>query len=378
MLPCLLWLTGNGLPLVSELKSIGGRRLHAATVQYCVPTSYGLRCKLIILILGCCFSLICGVQFHDFTNPNQDDDADDFFDTCDHESLPTGEMSMKHVTDQQHNDQVDVGESCHLSSAEMQVADADNIRADQPATENALLVEDLRLGKENSSMQNGVAEGAAASQCGTKSASKTASSSTKTNTKLTESIMALATFKGKEAEMSHIAQSTVAAAASMASPSNEEAPVSARTRSSLELEGQRKSQDDTCAQASALKAAASPTIALRTSHSANKGQASEEKKRGHKTEKTESGGASTTPCKSLAKKPRTEQPVSKTPNFSRFDASRGRTTAISRTPSGRASSASAADRPAKTPRSAAKSVIYLHTYAHMRICVRYTYKYILL
>jgi hypothetical protein len=150
--------------------------------------------------------------------------------------------------------------------------------------------------------------------------------------KLTESIMALAGFKGKEAELTKIAHSTVAAAAAVSSPIVGEGPIASRTRRSLE--GSKKSLG------SARKGA--PT-------SGKDARKSEEKKRVH------NAGASTTPSKSVTKKPRTEEkrPVAskeaKTPSFERFGGARGRRTGVLSTPNGRSSSAPA-------PRSGRKMV----------------------
>ena len=151
--------------------------------------------------------------------------------------------------------------------------------------------------------------------------------------KLTESIMALAGFKGKEAELTKIAHSTVAAAAAaVSSPIAGEGPIASRTRRSLE--GSKKSLG------SARKGA--PT-------SGKDARKSEEKKRVH------NAGASTTPSKSVTKKPRTEEKrpatskEAKTPSFERFGGARGRRTGVSSTPNGRSSSAPA-------PRSGRKMV----------------------
>ncbi len=283
------------------------------------------------------------LQFHDFTNPCQDDDADLFFDTCNHESLPTGASSVQHVTAQQGDDHGSASEeracdegaepkqSGPVAPAEIPVDAAPLAPAADGAAEPAVEAGD----EEETAPQTRLASAK-------KSASKGASAGgSKQNSKLTESIIALAGFKGKEAELTLIAESTVATAVA----AGDDAPVSARTRSSLE--GPK---------ASAQKGAASPGVGLRASASGSAGLKSDEKKRAHKT------GASTTPAKSFAKKPRTEETrdageqESKTPSFARFGGSRGRTAGVSSTPNGRSSSAPATGRPSITPRSARKTV----------------------
>ena len=196
-----------------------------------------------------------------------------------------------------------------------------------------------------------------------KSAAKGASAGgSKQNSKLTESIIALAGFKGKEAELTLMAGSTVATV-----PAGDDGPVSARTRGSVE--GQRASLGEGRSQSSAQKGAASPGGALRTTVSGSAGLKSDEKKRAHKA------GASTTPFKSFAKKPRTEESrdagekESKTPNFARFGGSRGRSTGVSSTPSGRSSSVPGTGRPSMTPRSARKTVcLFPVNFAHSPPC----------
>jgi len=293
---------------------------------------------------------VCFVQFHDFTTPCQDDDADAFFETCDHESLPTGESSMQHVT-AQHVGDLDAdavgAQPCAISSegGEGKCAQAEldvSMSTVTPAKEGGKQCAD----KENVSLQR---PAASASKC---------TAGGKPNSKLTESIMALAGFKGKEAELTNMANHSVASASASVSPgAGEEAPISGRTRRSLE--GQRKSQGGRRSQGSARKGVPSPGIALHIS--LGKGLKSEEKKRAHKT------GSTTTPYKSDAKKPRTgekravQDKESKTPIFSRFGGARGRGTDASRTPNGRSSSAPVTGRPSMTPRSARKTVSFVYT-----------------
>lgn len=336
----------TGIALVCPGKRSGGGFSAAATRVFVCPVAHAAN--------SCPPSpFLVLLQFHDFTNPCQDDDADLFFDTCNHESLPTGASSVQHVTAQQGDEHGSASEerACDEGAeskqgapeapAEMPVDAAPELApaadvAAEPAMEAGDAEEtepQTRLASAKKSASNGVSAGGS-----------------KQNSKLTESIIALAGFKGKEAELTLMAESTVATAVA----AGDDAPVAARTRTSLE--GPRASQGEGRSQASAQKGAASPGVGLRASASGSAGLKSDEKKRAHKT------GASTTPAKSFAKKPRTEETrdaggkESKTPNFARFGGARGRTAGVSSTPNGRSSSAPATGRPSMTPRSARKTV----------------------
>ena len=285
-------------------------------------------------------------QFHDFTNPCQDDDADSFFETCDHESLPTGASSMQQMNIQQEDEHADGAQDTAGSIATQNSATIDKVGGVSSA-KGVGSDASICTGKENMPTQTRASS--TGLQGGVKSASTSGSGGVcKTNSKLTDSILALAGFKDKEAELTQIAQSTVASAAATSSSlgTSHESPVAARTRRSLEA----KSQGDGRSQSSAVKATVSPSATVSSEESISKAQQSEEKKRAHKA------GASTTPYKSFAKKPRTEEKEAKTPSFSRFGAARGRATGVSSTPNGRSSSAPATGRPSMTPRSARKPV----------------------
>ena len=264
------------------------------------------------------------MQFHDFTNPCQDDDADAFFETCNHESLPTGESSKQFVTGQEGDDAA--GSSTTASRASL-AEDGHAGTGDESMNTDMASADEKNVEKENLAMPTHGTEAPGAMKVSAAGGCKSAS-------KLTENIMALAGFKGKEAELTKIAQSTVATAAEVvSSPSaGEEGPIATRTRRSLE--GAKKSIGS----------------ARKGPQSSGKGaRKSDEKKRVH------NGGASSTPSKSVAKKPRTEEkrPVekngAKTPTFSRFGGARGRSAGVSATPEGRSSSAPA-------PRSARRMV----------------------
>lgn len=270
---------------------------------------------------ACLFS----AQFHDFTNPCQDDDADAFFETCDHESLPTGESSKQFVTVQEQSGEVVASSSdCRTSLAHNPSVETGDVS--MGSDEVAVMSEGHQEDQENVAVQTRKSGASCSKKSLGTGANKPASS-------LTESIMALAGFKGKEAELTKIAQSTIAtAAAAVSSPiAGLDGPIASRTRRSLE--GAKKSFG------SARKGG--PATA--------KARKSEEKKRVHKA------GASTTPSKSVSKKPRTEEKRSvhttgaKTPTFERFGGARGRSGGVSSTPNGRSSSAPA-------PRSGRKAV----------------------
>lgn len=288
-------------------------------------------------------------QFHDFTNPCQDDDADLFFDTCNHESLPTGLSSVQHVTAQQQDDHViasEEGSEPQQQAEVQQSSPEDPVAEHTPALELAEAVVEATSETENALLQIRPASAP-------KSAAKGSSAGgSKQNSRLTERIIALAGFKGKEAELTLMAESTVATAVA----AGDDGTVSAHTRGSLE--GQRSSLGEGREQSSVQKGVASPSLALRASVSGIAELKSDEKKRAHKA------GASTTPFKSFAKKPRTEESrdlgekESKTPTFSRFGGSRGQSTRVSFTPTGRSSSVPGTGISSMTPRSARK-VFYL-------------------
>jgi hypothetical protein len=288
------------------------------------------------------------LQFHDFTNPCQDDDADLFFDTCNHESLPTGASSVQHVTAQQEDDHV---AACEGSEPQQREGSGEPQQgsSEDPVAEHASAEEVVEPAVQATAEKEKAPEQTRAASAPKSGAKGASAGGSKQNSKLTESIISLAGFKGKEAELTLMAGSTVATAAA-----GDDAPVSARTRGSVE--GQRASLGESRSQSSAQKGAASPGGALRTSVSGSAGLKSDEKKRAHKA------GASTTPFKSFSKKPRTEESrdagekESKTPDFARFGASRGRSAGLSSTPSGRSSSVPGTVRPSMMPRSARKTV----------------------
>ena len=173
--------------------------------------------------------------------------------------------------------------------------------------------DDLDTAKENASQQVQAS-----------SSAKSAIQGGKAPSKLTENILALADFKAKEAELTKMAQGTVASL--NASPpslreSLADAPVSSRTRSSNEGVQQKRGASKT----------------PRRSSSARKGRHSDDKKR----------GVSASAPKSSAKKARTND-VTATPTFARF--ARGRAAEVSATPTGRrSSSAPATGRPSMSP-----------------------------
>jgi hypothetical protein len=302
------------------------------------------------------------LQFHDFTNPCQDDDADLFFDTCNHESLPTGASSVQHVTAQQEDDHVAACEEGSESQKQEGSGEPQQGSPEDPVAEHAPAEVVVETAVESTAEKENAPEQTRAASA-PKSAAKGASAGgSKQNSKLTESIIALAGFKGKEAELTLMAGSTVATAAA-----GDDAPVSARTR--VSVEGQRSSLGEGSWQSNAQKGAASSGGALRASVSGSAGLKSDEKKRAHKA------GASTTPFKSFAKKPRTEESgdagekESKTPNFARFGGSRGRCVGVSSTPNRRSSSVPGTGRPSMTPRSARKTVcLFPVNFAHSPPC----------
>ena len=264
------------------------------------------------------------VQFHDFTNPCQDDDADVFFETCDHESLPTGESSKQFVTGQEGDDAA--GSSTAASRASL-AEDGHAGTGDESMCTDMTTADQRNVEQEDPAVQTHGSDAPGGTKMSGAGGSKSAS-------KLTENIMALAGFKGKEAELTKMAQSTVATAVDVVSSptAGEEGPIATRTRRSIE--GAKKSIGS----------------ARKGPQSSGKGaRKSEEKKRVH------NGGASTPPAKSVAKKPRTEEKRlvenkgAKTPTFSRFGGARGRSAGVSATPEGRSCSAPA-------PRSARKVV----------------------
>lgn len=296
-------------------------------------------------------------QFHDFANPCQDDDADTFFETCDHESLPVGGSGTQLVNVLQQNQPDALVDGTNLGSA------SQHVEPEPVVEEGPVLADDLASEGANSAEGSGacdedVAVPARSSSCLQHSSAGCPSKGAtgKRKSKLTDSIIALAGFKEREAELTQIAESTVASAAAATSTEEtlDDRPIASRTRGSLE--GHRNSGTDRTSEDSIAAGGTTLDEAVSVSESASAGkqQKSDEKKRSHKT------GSSVTPFKSFAKKPRTEEKENeaKTPNFARFGAARGRSAGVSSTPKNRSSSVPSTGRPSMTPRSSRKTVCW--------------------
>ena len=245
-------------------------------------------------------------KFHDFANPAPDDDADadTFFETCDHESLPTGASAMNHVT----------GDMMEAEAAAAHSDGGEDAEGDAQAEPAGGVREDSGSEAAPGSARPEDAPASPGSRAG------------QGKSKLTDSILALAGMKAQEAELCRLAQASVGEAAELAtSPSvGADGPVSSRTRSSIE-------------------AAYAPRGASKTPRRSSKGPKLSGEKRAH------TAGGSSTPNKSSKKArcPARQEPA--TPTFERFGGTRGRAPAATPGSGRRSSSAPATGRPSMSP-----------------------------